>query len=47
MGTGRQLKSFLRNGRVGEGAVTLDEQQSARFVQAYADRLGKLEVSLT
>jgi Sulfotransferase domain len=36
---GVQLKAFLRNGRVGEGAVILNADQAARFEAAYAERL--------
>jgi Sulfotransferase domain len=43
---GVQLKAFLRNGRVGEGAVTLNAEQAARFDAAYADRLARLGVRL-
>jgi hypothetical protein len=41
---GVKLKSFLRNGCVGEGAMTLTEEQSAQFEKTYADRLGKLGI---
>lgn len=44
---GVQLKSFLRNGRVGEGATTLSDEQSARFEKTYNDRLGKLGIGLS
>jgi hypothetical protein len=43
---GVKLKSFLRNGRVGDGATTLTEEQSAQFEKTYADRLGKLGIEL-
>ena len=44
---GVKLKSFLRNGRVGEAAVALSEEQTDRFEKAYADRLGKLSIRLS
>jgi len=41
---GVQLKSFLRNGRVGEGATTLSEVQQNRFNEAFTWRLKPLGV---
>ena len=43
---GVKLKSFLRNGRAGEGAVALSEEQTARFEKAHANRLGKQGIAL-
>jgi hypothetical protein len=43
---GVKLKSFLRNGRVGEGAITLSEEQTERFEKVYDDRLGQLGIEL-
>lgn len=44
---GVQLKSFLRQGRVGDGAVSLDEEQQARFDEAFARRLKPLGVPMS
>jgi hypothetical protein len=41
---GIQLKSFLRNGKVGGGAVRLSEAQRAQFDRAFSDRLEKLGI---
>jgi len=38
---GVQLKSFLRNGRVGDGRDLLDEDQAARFNAMFRRRLGQ------
>jgi hypothetical protein len=38
---GVQLNSFLRNGRVGEGAIHLSGEQEARFDQAFRRQLGR------
>lgn len=43
---GVKLKSFLRQGRVGDGDVSLNEEQKAKFESAFRDRLEKLGVSL-
>jgi hypothetical protein len=43
---GVQLKSFLRRGRVGEGAVCLTEEQRARFDEAFNKRLRELGIPL-
>lgn len=40
---GVELNSFLRNGRVGEGAVHLSGPQEARFDEAFRRRLGRTE----
>jgi len=44
---GVQLKAFLRQGRVGDGAVSLTEEQQARFDQAFAGRLKRLGAPLS
>jgi hypothetical protein len=41
---GVQLKSFLRNGRIGEGTVSLTQQQRGRFDKANRERLGDLQI---
>jgi hypothetical protein len=43
---GVKLKSFLRNGRVGDGATTLSDEQKTRFEQVYADRLVNKGIAL-
>lgn len=44
---GVKLKSFLRRGRVGDGAVCLTEEQQARFDQTFGSRLRELGVPLS
>jgi len=44
---GVQLKSFLRQGRVGDGVVSLTEEQQARFEEVFAGRLKQLGVPLS
>ena len=44
---GVQLKSFLRRGRVGEGAVSLTNELQARFDDAFTRRLKPLGVPLS
>lgn len=43
---GVKLKSFLRHGRAGEGAVCLTEEQKTRFEKAFAKQLDDLGIPL-
>jgi Sulfotransferase domain/Coenzyme PQQ synthesis protein D (PqqD) len=44
---GVKLKSFLRRGRVGDGAVCLTDEQQARFDETFGSRLRELGVPLS
>jgi hypothetical protein len=43
---GIQLKSFLRNGKVGGGAVRLNEDQHTRFDGAFSNRLAQFGIPI-
>ena len=43
---GVQLNSFLRNGRVGEGAIQLSSEQEARYAEVFGHRLAETGITV-